>query len=136
MLTPEAVFLGTKARSRLDELERAHDPAAVVRVDDAGGRGIAFGQERVGLLAADPVVKALQPLALPGCRRRRQLELGQGGTEVEAGSTDDDRHPAVGEDLVDRSVRESLVLGHRSLLGQVEEPDQPDRELRLVGQER
>ena len=43
--------------------------------------------------------------------RRAQLELGERGAHVEAGAADDDRPPALGEQLVDLGVRERRRTG-------------------------
>ncbi len=51
-----------------------------------------------------------EPLAHALGRRRAQVELGQGGAQVEARAADDDRAPALAEQLVDLGVRELCVL--------------------------
>ena len=79
-------------------------------------RGVALGEQLVRCLGAELVVERLQPLARARRRRRRQLEVGQRGAQVEAGAADDDGRPAGGEDLVHRRVREPLVLRDRALL--------------------
>ena len=81
----------------------------------ARGRvGIARGEQLVRRLGAG-VVDRRPALALAGRRRRRELERGQRGPEVEPGAADDDRRAAAREDLVDRRVREPLVLADRDV---------------------
>ncbi len=73
---------------------------------------------------------------MPGRRRRRQLEPGERGAQVEPGSAGDDRGEPAREDVVDRGVREPLVLGHRAVV--VERPDrgQVRGPVGLVGEDR
>ena len=104
LAAPEPVLARAQARPGLGQLERAHDAAAVVRVH-GGRRGrIALGEQLVRRLGAELVVEALQPLARSRRGRRRQLEVGQCGAQVEPGAADDDGRPAGGEDLVHRRV--------------------------------
>ena len=105
MLAPEPVLTRPQARAGLGKLERTDDAPPVVRVHGLGGLGIALDEECVGALAAELVVEALQPLALAGRRRGRQLELRQGGAQVEARAADDDRRSPLCQSLVDRGVR-------------------------------
>ena len=106
------------------ELERADDPAAVVRVHRGRRLGIALGEERVRRLGALLVVDALPALARARLRRRRNVQLGERRAEVQAGAADDDRRPAGGERSVDRLVRERLVLGDRRLVVELPDPDE------------
>ena len=115
-----------QARPRLGELERAHDAATVVRVHDRGGRGVALSQERVGLLRRRPGRRgAPAARALAGGRWRRQLQLGQSGAQVETGAADDDRGAPAREDLVDRGVREALVVRDGAFFAEADDPDEP-----------
>ena len=75
-------------------------------------------------------------LALTGTRRRRELESGESGPEVEAGPPDHDRRLSGSQDLVDRVVRELLVLGNRTFVLELPDADEPRRLRRLVGQDR
>src|SRR6185312_14313493 len=104
VLAPEAIFTRTQARTGLRELERADDASPVVRMDDGGRLRVVLGQERVRAFGAEPLVDPLRPLALAGSRRRRKVELGQSGAQVEARAADDDWRRPLGEDLVDRGV--------------------------------
>ena len=117
----------------LGELERAHDPAAVVRVHGRGGSGVALGEERVGSLGT-LVVEALPPLARAGLGRRRHVQAAQGSAEVQTGAADDHGCSPGRERSVDRRMGELLVLGDRCLV--VELPDRDERRRRLVGQDR
>ena len=99
-------------------------------------RRVAVGQDRVSRLSADAVVQALPSLAGTGRRSRRQLELGQRGAQVEARPADDDRRAAGGERVVDRRVREELVLADRGLVLELPDRDEPGRGRRLVRQDR
>ena len=126
LVRPEPVPLAVAS----GELQAADDPAAVVRMDRGGGFGVELGELRVSLLGPRRVVQLLPALALAGLGSRRQREVGERGPQVEAGSAGDDRRPARGEDLVDRGVRERLILADRSLV--VERPD-PDEAARATG---
>ena len=100
----------------LGELERAHDAAAVVRVDARGGGRVALGEQRVGRLGPSCVVEALHRSRAPGAGGGGSSSADERGAEVEAGAADDDRRAAGGDDLVDRRVREPLVLADRDLV--------------------
>ena len=80
----------------LGELERAHDAPPVVRVHGRGRLGVEVGQERVRALGA-PRRRRTPALAGAGHGRRRNLELGERGPEVQAGAADHDGRPAGGE---------------------------------------
>src|SRR5204863_1962047 len=108
----------------LRKLECADDAAAVVRVQGRSSAWVSLGEQLVGALAAEPVVEPFQPLARAGLGRGRQLEIGERGSEVEAGPADDDRRASSGKDLVDRRVRQLLVLADRRLLLEPPDPDQ------------
>ena len=101
----------------------------------ARSRGrVALGQESVRRLSADAVVEARPPVARTRRRRRRQRHRGQRGPQIEPGAPDDERRPAGGQDLVDRLVRESLVLADRDLAREVEHAHEPGRLVRCCGQ--
>ena len=110
---PEPVTRGPERRSRLDELERPHDPPPVVRVNGLGRGRIAAREQRVCPLAPSRSYSSLVALAGAAGRRGRKLELRQRRAKIEPGSAGHDRHPAGGEDLVDRGVRERCVLPDR-----------------------
>ena len=107
----------------LEQLERAPDAGAVARVDR--GRGV--GRPR-GQLGVEPLgAQARRARAATAARDRRvrgraQLQVGQGGLEVEAGAADDDRAPPRRERRVDLGVgalgelarRERLASGRRT----------------------
>ena len=101
-----------------------------------GGGRVALGQERVRRVRAEVVVALLPAIALTGRRRRRQLELGERGAEVEAAAPRDDGRTARREKLVDRLVREPLVLAHRRLVVERPDADEPRRPCRLVREDR
>ena len=87
----------------------------------AAASGSTWASMRVRPLGALAVVELLPALARSGLRSRRQPQIGQRGAQVEAGTADDDRSAAGGENLVDRGVRQLLVLTDGSLV--VERPD-------------
>ena len=94
-------------------------------MDGCGRLRIALGQELVRALRPSLVVEALPALSLARLGRRRQVELGERGPEVEARPADDDRCSPGRQDLVDRRVRELLVLADRGLVVERPDPDEP-----------
>ena len=121
LLAPEAIARRSERPSSLVQLEGADDSAAIVGVDRLRRLRISLGEGRVRLLGAEAVESALPALARPGRWRGRQVEFGERSAEVEAGAADDDGRASACEALVDRLVREPLILGHRALM--VELPD-------------
>ncbi len=93
-------------------------------MDSRSGSGIELAEPRVGRLGPGVVVEPAPLRAVAHGRRRRKLELGERRAEVEARSADDERRAAVGEDLVDRGVRELRVLADRSLVPERPHPDE------------
>ena len=87
----------------------------------AAAARVELGEMRVRPLGALLVVDSPSALARRRSRCGRQRELGERSAQVEPGAADDDRRPAGGEDLVDRRVREPLVLGDRAFV--IERPD-------------
>jgi hypothetical protein len=83
----------------------------------------------VGLLRAVLVVEPLQTVPGAGRRWRGQLEVGERRTQIKPGPADDDRRPPRAEDLVDRLVRQALVLRHGAFLVEAEVADEPRRVL-------
>ena len=79
---PEPVALRAKRATRVGKLERPDHTPAVVRVDGRGRGGIPLGEDCVRSLRAETLVQTLEMGAHPGLGRRRQLEVGEGGTEV------------------------------------------------------
>src|SRR5207302_2604135 len=119
LVGPQAVAIGSKRRACAGELERADDTAPVVRMQPLRRGGIAFGEQTVGGLGAEAVVEPAPALAGSGSRRWREVQLGQRGTEIEAGPADDDRRFATSEDLVDLRVCEPRVLRDGRLLPRI-----------------
>ena len=99
--------------SSLCELERPDDTTAVVRVDSRRGHRVELAESGVRSHRPGFVVEPLPTRAYAGRWRRRQLELGERGSEVQSGPSHDDRRPPGLEDVVDRRVREWRVLAHR-----------------------
>ena len=88
----------------------------------AAARGSRRSRMRVRRRRAAAVVEALPALAVrSGGASAGSANVGQRGLEPEPGAADDDRRPPRGGDLVDRRVRELLVLADRALA--VERPD-------------
>ena len=89
---------------------------ARARLDDGRSGGFARPPPRPPRRAGrvrEPLRLVIEPLpsfARARCRRGGKLELGEGGPEVQTCPADDERRPAGGEDLVDRSVRQRRVL--------------------------
>ena len=104
----------------LGELERPNEALAVVRVNARRGGRIALGEQGVCGLGAEPVDFALPVLPPAGRGRRRQLERGERGAEVQPGppATSGTSCP------VDRRVREPLILADRDVLGQRDDADE------------
>jgi uncharacterized membrane protein YbhN (UPF0104 family) len=100
------------------------------------GCGIAAGEQVVGAGPADAVVQVL-PVLAPACGgRRRQPERRDRGAQVEPRAAGDDGRLSAGEDLVDRVVREALVLRDRGLVVEPPDPDEPRGQARLVREDR
>jgi hypothetical protein len=85
-------------------------------VHGCGRRGVALGEQRVRALRPELRVERIGPLAQPRRRRRRQVEVDERRAQVEPRPADDDRQPPGRERLVDRRVREPLVLADRELV--------------------
>lgn len=78
---------------------------------DAGcSLGIALAQKLVSRVGAELVIGVLPTLAGARLRRRRKVELGQSGSQVEARPADDDRSQTLGERAVDRLMRQPRVF--------------------------
>src|SRR5215213_497905 len=88
LLVPQPVA-GERA-SQLRELERTDDAAAVVRMDGGRGLGIERLEPPVRVESAVLVVELLPAAAGLRRRARRQPQVGECRTEVQAGAPDDD----------------------------------------------
>ena len=132
---PQAIVVGHERRARLRELERAHEAPLVVRVDGLGCTRIECGEPRVrrSRIALD---LGQDPLPHARAGRRRHVQVGERGAEVEPRAAADDRGPGACDELVDRCVRQRRVGADRHLLAQVPDPDERGRPGRLVGQDR
>ena len=84
-------------------------------LDGRRGRRRALGEIGVDRRQAALVELGEEPLAHARRRRRAQLEVGEGGLQVEAGAADDDRPPAGVEGGVDLPVSARGELRPRSL---------------------
>ena len=105
-----------------DDLEGAHDAAAVVRLDGSGGPWVdraQLGEEGRDALRRQPPLEGAPDLGVG----RRDLEAVEGGPHVEPGPTRDDRERATTQDVLDVAPRLSLVGGDARLLGDVEDVD-------------
>src|SRR2546421_180582 len=103
----------------------------------ARGRAwIPLGEDCVRSLRAETVVQPLEMGAHPGLGRRRQLEVGEGGTKVQTGTADDDRRAPGRQDLVDRCVSQVLVLADGGLVLELPDRDETRWIGRLVRQQR
>jgi hypothetical protein len=80
----------------------------------------------------EPVVLVLPERAALGGGGRRQVESGEGGAEIQPRAADDERHVAV----VDRCVREPLVLTDGDVRAERQDPDEPGRVVGHGGDDR
>ena len=124
---PQRVLDGRQRRPGFAQLERPHDPLAVVRMDAAGGCRIAIREQGMRRFRPFVFVEALPLLTRSLRGRRRQLEVGESGAEVEARPADDDGHQPPRQGAVDRRVGERLVLGDRCLVIEIPDRDQLGR---------
>ena len=117
------------------QLERPHDPAAVVQMNDSSGR----------ILLGEPLLRRLQPglVVEAPTARARQAEAPAAGRARRARRADTGRcrrsRPACGRRRGSRRrLRrcEALVLAHGALVVERPDPDEPRRPLGLVGQDR
>ena len=111
------------------ELGPARDSLAVVRVDRGREVRIELGVQRLGSALFDLPLDLLANLSRD---RRAQVEVGQGGAQIEPGSPDHDRPPALGEQAVDLGVRELGEAAGAELLGHRHEAQQPVLEPRAL----
>ena len=74
-----------------------------------------------------------EPLSDRRVRRRPEIEVGERGAQVEAGAADDDRSPALREQLVDLRVRQLGVLPRREARGDRDDAEQPVLEAGPLG---
>ena len=108
---PQAVGAARRLElAEVQQLQRAHDPAAIARGDGPGRPWRPPCQARVQRLGA-----VLAQLGLPvGAhlvgRLRAQVELGQGRPQVEPGAADHERRRALGQQRVDLGVGQAGEL--------------------------
>ena len=133
---PQPVVLGCERGSNLRELERSHDPTAVVRVHHRARGGIERCEPRMGDLGTLFVVEACPPFPRARLRSGRQRQVGQRRPQIQAGAADDDRRASRGEDLVDHRVGELRVLPDRGLMFERPDADEPSWMGSLVRQDR
>ena len=105
-------------------------------MERGGGRRVALGEELVRRRRSPLVVDALPALPRAFFRRRRQPEVGERCAEIQPRPADEHRSPAGRERVVDRGVRQPLVLADGSFMVEVPDPDQPRRLLGLRCQNR
>ena len=114
VLRPEAIAVRDERRARLGELERAHDPPAVVPVNRRRRRRVEVREARERAVGVG-IVRALPPLTCTGLRSGRHAQVDEGGAKVQSRPPDDRRSVRLHE-LVDRRVCEPGELAHRHLL--------------------
>ena len=90
----------------------------------------------MGAVGPEAVVQALEVLPASAAGRGRELKIGEGGTEIEARTTDDDGRPLRGEGVVDGRVRQACVFADRGLVIELPHGSQLCGPLGLVRQNR
>ena len=103
-------ILGRLELAGVEQLQRAHDALAVVRVDPLGRPRRAARELGVQRRRPAPLELGGPVLARALGRRRSQIELGERRAQVQAGAADDDRAPPGGQQPIDLGVRELGVL--------------------------
>jgi hypothetical protein len=119
--------------TRVDQLERSKHPLTIVRVYRRARRRCPALQHSVQ--GGRPPTLELDAPALPHARRRRRAEgeVAQGGPQVEAGASHDERTPSAREQRVDLGVGELGILARAERLRQGDERDEAQLERRPLG---
>ena len=130
-------WLGPDGRlelAQLVELEQAHDPAAVARVDATRA---AHGARRASSAcsASGPrrASSASQRARTSSGAAGRRVELRERRAQVQPGAADDDRAGALGEQAVDLRVGQLGVLADREARVDRQDRDQPVLQARALG---
>ena len=120
----------------VQQLESADDALAVGRLDRLGGPRGPAGQHRVQRRGAARLELGDPPLAHALGGDGAQAQLGERGTEVEAGAADDDRAAAGGQQAVDLGMGQLGVLARAERGVDGQEGQQPVLELGALARRR
>ena len=125
---------GLGLAGQLDDLERAHDAAPVLRVDARRGLGVDRAQSRVQQARAALGELGLEPRAHRGIGAREPEVVDHATTRTAPSRRRAARRRPARDDLVDRGAGGALVGGDRCLLGDVEHVEQVVRHAAALGE--
>ena len=132
---PQSLLPRDERPAGLRQLERTDQALPIVGVNRLGGCRVDLGEASVGGGTVG-VDLTLDPPPQSRIGGRRNLEIGQRGSEVEARSPATTATPRAPDDLVDLGVRQRGERTDAHLLTECADPDEPRRPRRLVGEDR